>query len=83
MKVWVLKNKSNAYLCRGGENSYELLFAENGYINGNIVLAEKKKYLSEILRWFNADILPEYKVKPVQAEVQFKVTEIKKEKNNV
>ena len=82
MKVWVLKDKNNAYLCRGEENSYELLFAENGYINGNIVLAEKKKYLSEILEWFNTDILPKYKVKPVQVEVLFKVTEIKKENKN-
>lgn len=82
MKVWVLKNKYNEYLCTSGYYSYILVAAEYDYIRGCVVRADKKKYLTEIMKDFNADIKSEYRVKPVRVELEIKyhIKEIKKEK---
>lgn len=85
MKVWVLKNKYNEYLCINGYYSHILVPAEYDCIRSEVVRAEKKKHLTETMKDFNADIKPEYKVKPVQVEMEIRYIfkEIKKEKNNV
>ena len=80
MKLWVLKNKFGEYLCNVGYFSHDLVAPDNNdYVNGEIIRTERKCDLTEIMKDFNKDIKPEYKVSPVQVEVQIKVTEIKKE----
>lgn len=82
MKDWVLKNKVGEYLCSDGYYSFTLVAKDNNdCVNGAIVRAEKKSYLSDLMKDFNADIKPEYKVRPVQVELEIKycIKEIKKE----
>ena len=82
MKVWVLKNKFNEYLCHCCYYSYALVPAVYDFVIGDVVRAEKKKYLTGIMKNFNEDIKAEYKVKPVQVEmeIKYRIKEIKKEK---
>jgi hypothetical protein len=80
MKLWALKNQFGEYLCNVGYYSYDLVAPDNNdNVNGEVIRADKKEYLTRIMKEFNEDIKPEYKVKPVQVEVLFKVTEINKE----
>lgn len=85
MKYWVLKNQLGEYLCNVGYYSYDLVATKYGvlncHLNGSIVYAERKSYLTETMKDFNKDIKPEYKVKPVQVELEIKyiIREIKKE----